>query len=358
MYTRLGEAGLTTGERMEIGVVDCPDPAWAPRVAPLLGHKGPPWMDHIGAALRAPLDALRTRFYLGLLDGTPITNVMIVGTSRPPVACGILGHVYTRPEQRRKGAYAHLMAAQMEHTRQSGYGVLTLGTGFETPPYWIYHRFGFRSIDGVSGRMKWLATPDAEAAWFRPGRAQPRPMRWEDWPALNLLAYHPTEPDEEAPRSTVFHLAGHGSLEGSFLRAWPPLAAALAAADTAGPRPAALTLETEHGAAAGWAILQPPPPAADAAGGGEVAAAGPWLLDCYVHPRFRGETDRLLAALPWPAGTPAIAWSGPPDGYRAAALRRAGFAPAAATPAPPEWLAGTPGDAPAGPLRAFLRPPA
>src|SRR5207249_1997860 len=145
----------------------------------LLGHKGQPWQHHIQAALQEPLDDLETRFYVGLLDGRAITNVMIVGTrlrvvsrgaGRPEdavEAVGILGHVYTVPEHRRKGAYAQLMAAQMEHTRSLGYRLLTLGTGFETPPYWIYHRFGFRSIDGATGRMKWLATPDAEAHHFR-----------------------------------------------------------------------------------------------------------------------------------------------------------------------------------------------
>jgi GNAT superfamily N-acetyltransferase len=349
VYTRLGETELTTGERMEIGVVDCPDREWAARVAPLLGHKGPEWSHHIRSALREPLDGLQTLFYLGLVDGTAISNVMIVGTRRPAAACGILGHVFTRPEQRRKGAYGRLMAAQMAHTRQLGYGLLTLGTGFESPPYWIYHRFGFRSIDGVSGRMKWSATPDAEAAWFRAGETGVRPMRWDDWPALNLLAYRPTEPDEEAPRSTVFRLAGHGSLEGSFLRAWPPLAAG-AAADAAEPRPAALTLETEHGAAVGWAIVQP-----DAAAPGDR-----WLLDCYVHPDFRAETGRLLAAVPWPAGKAVVAYSGPPDGYRAAALLRAGFEVAAGSPDAPDWLAAAAGEAgaPSASLRVYARPPA
>jgi predicted N-acetyltransferase YhbS len=358
VYTRLGEAGLKTGERMEIGVVECPDPVWASQVAPLLGHKGPEWRHHIEAALREPLDELQTLYYLGLVEGAAITNVMIAGARRAAGGCGILGHVYTRPEHRRKGAYAHLMAAQMEHTRRLGYRVLTLGTGFESPPYWIYHRFGFRSIDGTSGRMTWLAAPEAEAEWFRPGATRVRPMRWDDWAPLNLLAYRPTEPDEELPRSVVFRLTGHGSLEGSFLEVRLPLPY-LRSPRTAeelrhgmeAARLAALTLESEHGAAVGWAVLQPD----------ELALRNSWRLDCYVHPAFRAATAQLLSAMPWPEGKRVAAYSGPPDGYRAAALRRAGFRQVAELP---EWLerprvGGTaPPDPTAEPLRVFVRPPA
>ena len=236
--------------------------------------------------------------------------------------------------------------------------MLTLGTGFETPPYWIYHRFGFRSIDGASGRMTWLAAPEAEAGWFRPGATSVRPMRWDDWAPLNLLAYQPTAPDEELPRSMVFRLTGHGSLEGSFLRVRLPLpehqsprtAEALRQGLEAA-RLAALTLESEHGAAVGWAVLRPD----------DLALGEGWLLDCYVHPAFREATERLLSAVPWPAGRRVAAYSGPPDGYRAAALRRAGFRQVAELP---EWLERPPGAGPsppgagAEPLRVFVRPPA
>ena len=68
-------------------------------------------------------------------------------------------------------------AQQIPAGGRIGYAILTLGTGFESPPYWIYHSFGFRSIDGTSGRMKWLATPDAETSWFRAGDATARPLR-------------------------------------------------------------------------------------------------------------------------------------------------------------------------------------
>src|SRR5437588_10036164 len=131
MYTQLDTQKLKTGELLEIGVVEAPDGEWAPRIEPLLAHKGPGWNDHIHRALAGPLDALETRFYVGSIDRELVTQVMIVGHA----GAGILGHVFTKPEHRRKGAYRRLMDVQMEDVRRCGYRVLTLGTGFDSPPY-------------------------------------------------------------------------------------------------------------------------------------------------------------------------------------------------------------------------------
>src|SRR5262249_19212993 len=142
MYTPLGSAPLKTGEQLSIGVVECPDEEWAPRVLPFLVHKRPETREHIRRALAAPLDDLRTYFYVGCLGERLITEVMVVGAR----GAGILGHVFTLKEERRKGAYSALMDLQMRDMGRLGFTVLTLSTGFESPPYRIYHAHGFRSI--------------------------------------------------------------------------------------------------------------------------------------------------------------------------------------------------------------------
>jgi GNAT superfamily N-acetyltransferase len=336
VYTHLGSATLKTGERLACGVVTAPDPEWAPRIEPFLAHKRPEWRYHVAQSLQRPLDQLETRFYLGTLggpEGPIITNVMVAAAR----GVGLLGYVYTAPEHRQKGAYTALMAHQMAHSRALGQHTLTLTTAFESPAYWIYHRFGFRSIDGASGRMKWHATPDAEARWFRPGRTAVHPMVWDDWSTLNLTALRvpaPDEPAEDVPRSWAFRLLTYGTAEGTFAEVFAPWSCR--------PRHAAryaATLRTEHGAVAGWLVLQPD----------ELTLGTGLLLDLHVHPAFVGDAPKLLAGVPWPDAGRVTAYTSRPDGYRAALFERAGLRPVAVLPG---WLEhkGQPFD-----LHAFAR---
>ena len=117
MHTHLGSETLKNGERLEISVVEGPDAEWQPRIEPFLAHKGPGWNDHIRRALAEPLDSLQTRFYVGCIGEELVTQVMIVGSG----GAGILGHVYTKPEHRRKGAYSRLMAYQTEDMPRCGF---------------------------------------------------------------------------------------------------------------------------------------------------------------------------------------------------------------------------------------------
>jgi GNAT superfamily N-acetyltransferase len=314
VYTHLGEATLKTGERLVCGVVTAPDGEWAPRLEPFLAHKQPEWRYHIQQSLQQPLDQLETRFYVGTLGeptGPIITNVMVASAR----GVGLLGYVFTAPEHRQKGAYAALMAHQMDHSRRLGHHTLTLTTAFESPAYWIYHRFGFRSIDRTSGRMKWEAAPDAEARWFQPGKTAVYPMVWDDWSALNLAALRVPplgEPPEERPRSWAFRLMTYGTAEGTFAQVFAPW----------GRRPRyaaryAATLRTEHGAVVGWVVLK-----AD-----ELTLETGTLLDLYVHPAFVDDAPKLLEGVPWPDTGRVSAYTSRPDGYRAATLKGAGFRP-------------------------------
>ena len=314
MYTHLGSVTLRSGEQMELGVVRCPDPSWGAQIKPLLGHKSRETHFHFDAAFDGPLDELETRFYIGTIGGSAVTNVMIVGAR----GVGILGHVYTRPEHRQKGAYRQLMEAQMADCRREGFRALTLGTGFETHPYWIYHSFGFRSIDGTSGKMWWFAEPDFLGSWLRPGATTVRPMQWGDWAALNLLGFQPDVPDEPLPRSWTFRVKGQGGgAEGQFQVLQRNL--------SRGVRITALSLESERGAVVGWAVLQPD----------DLTFGDGYLFDLYVHPAFRQDAAKLLTSISWPDSTRVAAYTTGPDNYRYTALVEAGFRETAVLPG---WL--------------------
>jgi hypothetical protein len=312
VYERLGEETLKTGERMEVGVITAPDAEWKDRIVPFLGHKQEPYASHIRRSHAGPLDDLETRYYIGHLAGRVISEVMIVGAR----GAGILGHVYTLPEQRRKGAYQAVMAAQMADMGRRGFRLLALGTGYDSAPYWIYHSHGFRGIGEGRGEMVWAAGPDSEAGLFRPASVRVRPLRWDDWGYFGWLGLLPLAGEEELPRSRALRLRARGIAEGPFVSLM------LKTEET--PGLIVRVLESELGATTAWAILSHDPHWLPDA----------WSLDLHAHPAFAAELPRLLAALPWPDAPVAAAFT-EPSGPKAAALESAGFTRAARLP---DWF--------------------
>ena len=311
MYRQIGSGRLSSGEDIALGVVEAPDPAWLDRIGPFLSHKGGDWNYHIRQALTEPLDDLESRFYVATVDERVISQVMVVGAR----GCGILGHVYTAPAWRQRRAYVQLMAAQMEDIRRLGFRILTLGTGFDSHPYWIYHSFGFRSVAPASGLMRWLAVPEAEDQYLAPAAATVEPLRWGHWAGLNVLALRPVAPGESLPRLPSLGAKGQHSVEGSFLgfmRRYRSL-------DTAQSR----VLRSASGAVAGWCLLAPDP-----RWFGDV-----WLLDVGLLPAFTQHSAALLATLAWPAA-PVYALTSA-GGERAGWLEQAGLRPHATIPG---WL--------------------
>lgn len=119
MYTPFASKPLKTGEPLEIGVVMPPDETYEPLIRPFLGHKPRNFQWHITCAFEpGGIRDLETRFYIGLVDQKPVCNIMTVEYN----GIGILGHVFTTVEHRRKGACRLVMAEQMTdfHRRHRG----------------------------------------------------------------------------------------------------------------------------------------------------------------------------------------------------------------------------------------------
>jgi hypothetical protein len=314
MYRQLGFETLKTGERMEVGVVRSPDADWRAQLTTFLGHKGPDWRLQIEGALAGPLEDLQTRFYVGHQGGRLLSQIMIAGHR----GVGILGHVYTLPEERRKGAIRAVMAALMDDVPGQGFRVLTLGTGFDSPAYWIYHSFGFRSIAENSGEMIWQIEPGAATESFIPGPTSVRPVRWEDWSLFNLLAMQPIGEADDLPRGPMLGLTAQGGIEGQFLT--------FQRRRQEEPELQAQALVTEAGATVGWAFL-----GRNAAWAGEDG----WLLDSHAHADYQDRLAQLLGALTFPKGTSVLSYVTDARGLRAATLREFGFDAPAELPA---WL--------------------
>ncbi len=276
MYNQLAQCILKTGERMEVGVINAPDEPHAAEVKRFLGHKQGDYKWHIERAVTEVLGSLETHFYVGKLEGKVISNVMTVEHE----GIGILGHVFTLPQQRRKGACKGIMTHQMADFRQRNGRALYLGTGYNSHPYYIYNNFGFQSVFPGSGFMKYHVEPDFEEHYFAQTSASPKPIEWHDWPKVTALS---AIIGGDALRSLTWRVYGPTNLEGGFLTFKHAL-------ETDNIYDDAKLLVTPDGAIVGWATVSREPHWRNTTA----------LLDLFFHPNFTESVPSLLAALTFP----------------------------------------------------------
>jgi len=274
MYVTLSNKPLKTGEMMEIGVVIPPDERFADRIISFLKHKGQPWEGHIREAFAGRIPELETRFYVGCLDANVIANIMTVEYGQT----GILGHVFTAPQHRRKGACKLVMAQQMADFKKRGGGQLLLATDYDSPAYWIYHSYGFRSVFPQAGFMRYATEDDFEARYFAPAPTRAVDVTWKDWPRWNVLG---ACSGGDYLRSIALDWWGMRNLEGGFLETRLRIQEA---------RIQVKLLESQKGSIVGFASLQP-----DFRWNGHTH-----LLDLFVHPSFSNRLAQLLDALSFP----------------------------------------------------------
>ncbi len=302
MYLHLDFRDLKSGERMETGVVQPPDNEWSEQLKSFLSHKGSEWKEEIELAFRGELDDLESRFYVGRIGNQVICQIMLTGSR----GAGIVSHVFTRPEQRQKGAISALMNTMMEHCRSIRFQVITLGTGFDSAAYWIYHKFGFRSVRPGSGEMIWVSDDEKLANLFSPSQVHLRPVQWEDWAYFNLLALQPVNPEEDLPRSKIMGLKGQGSLEGPFIK--------LQIRRGKEPELHAFAIVNEADITVGWAIMgQDPSWFRDV-----------WILDLHIHRLYKNNLTKLVSELPLPKGM-IVSYLLHDDSPKAKSLERSGF---------------------------------
>ena len=305
MYQDLDPITLKSGEAVQAGVVHGPDLEWASRIETFLSHKGPPWHWGNGQVLRTGtgLDAF---FYLLHRNGDPFANIMTIEHR----GVGLLGHVYTRPEDRRQGAATQLMALLMDHFRQRRGQALFLGTGYDSPAYHIYRAHGFASIEPESGQMAYYTTSleEFEEAYFAPGETAAEPAGWLHWPASTPL-FAGDSPG--VVRGAGLGLWGRRTTEGPFL---PLLQDQLErSANGLPPRALALVQQATR-AVVGLAMWSDHPLWPDAC-----------LVDLYCHPDFWDAGTALLQALEIPARPTRVACCDAGLHPKAEVLRAAGF---------------------------------
>ncbi|MBC8230089.1 GNAT family N-acetyltransferase [bacterium] len=300
MYTKLRDVKLKTGENMEVGVVLAPDDEYADKVKPFLAHKQGNFKWHIERCFEEQLDELETRYYIGQINNEIACNIMIVEYGH----IGILGHVFTNPDQRRKGVCTGVINAQMEDFQQRGGEALYLGTGYDGPAYHIYKSVGFESVYPRSGFMKYWANDDFEAKYFAKGKMCVKEVQWNDWgkmPALTGIV------DGDYLRSIAFNIYGPASFEGGFLGFKRELEEGENFRD-------AKLLASENGAIVAFATIIP-----DSRWRGDV-----YILDIFAHPNFWDDAAKLLNELKFPQGKIQCYSDSTPTG-KSGCLEKVGF---------------------------------
>jgi GNAT superfamily N-acetyltransferase len=300
MYRKFATLQLKSGETMELGVVLAPEPPLKDKIAALLQHKGGVWNWHVERCMVEKLDELETRFHIGLLGDAPIANVMTLEYK----GVGILGHVFTRPEHRRKGACQAIMVEVMKNFKERGGRLLHLGTGFNSPPYWIYHSFGFRGLADGSGHMRYEAVPNVERDLFAPSPAKVVDVLWRHWPMMPALT---STKEGDYLRNLSYQHFGFANFEGPFVDMKRSL-------ETDPAHFRCKLLETPAGVVAGYAMVRPNPHWRGAVN----------VVEFFVHPNFSDHGAELLRALPLPPGK-AQCFADSASAQKMAALKECGF---------------------------------
>ena len=270
MYEKFADVELRTGQSMEVGVVLAPDLEYAEEVKKFLGHKPETYRWHIDCCVREVLDLLETRFYIGKVDGEIISNIMITEYD----GIGTLGHVFTLPNQRRKGACKAIMGYQMDDFRHRGGKALYLGTGYDSHPYHIYKSFGFDSVYDGSGFMSYFATEDFDVNYFVDLDVHVKDnIEWHDWAKITALTGI-TNGDQI--RSVALGIYGPSNFEGGFLSFKQEL-------ETGVDYHAAKLLQNASGAVVAMATVK--------------QNEDIMLLDIFAHPLFWTQLGALLDSL-------------------------------------------------------------
>lgn len=305
MYDSLGKMKLKTGEEVEIGVVRGPDLEWAERVEQLLGHKGEIWNWQNSSVLREEL-GIEVYFYLLHRDGDAFANIMTAEYR----GAGHLGHVWTRPEDRRKGAASQLMGRQMDHFRQRGGRALFLGTGYDSPAYHIYASHGFAGLEPLSGSMEYYAASkgEFEAAYFAQGSTQIEEVQWKHWLSSAALFLGDWS---GVVRCAPLGMLGRKSTESPFLGL---IQAEQARREEGEEVRTKVLFQTESGAAVGVAMWAWDPLWPETC-----------LVDVFCHPDHWGEGGDLLDSLVLPQAERYVAYGDVGGAAKGEILEAAGF---------------------------------
>jgi GNAT superfamily N-acetyltransferase len=291
---------LKEGTAVTVHLVMPPEASLAYKMHSFLKHKGMPWQMHWLEAFAGRCDCLETRFYLLMIEGEPISNIMTVETC----GIGILGHVFTRPAWRGRGAASILMRVVCDDFASREGTALYLGTGYDSVPWRLYRKYGFEGFIPNAGLMQWIRRPQRLDAMFGPEGLTVRPVCWGDWPLLHCLF---VQEGNDVVKNIALRRFGQADMEGGFLALQERMRA------NAEMKVAVATN------AAGMTVAFGTATPLDAMFTDYV------LVDLFAHPAAVAALGSLLEALHLPKDKPLLALVDESSSRRRRALESAGF---------------------------------
>jgi GNAT superfamily N-acetyltransferase len=261
--------------------VDDPQDSSVPGLRKLLAHKDGIWQLHLEEDFGGRIKELETRFYVGAIDEELAGNIMTAEFG----GLGVMGHVFTPPEHRRKGICDVLMDFHLDDFRQRKGNALYLNTGYDSPPFHIYLRHGYHPIPEAPGSMWWSPDPDWSPAdlWDDLSRVKVCELQWRHWPSANALFL---EKDLPIVRNVTYTKYGVGNAEATFLCVMSDLRDAQS-------RVQARAIESRSGHLAGLATLAP-----ERRWGRRSTT---FVFDLCVHPKAGDVIDDVAEEFEWPA---------------------------------------------------------
>lgn len=303
----LSQTVLKDGSTVDLRLVMPPEPCWADKLHCFLKHKGLPWQIHWLKAFDNQCDDLATRFYLLVADGQPISNIMTCETG----GIGILGHVFTKPDWRGKGAASILMKAACDDFAGRSGIALYLGTAYDSMPWHLYRKFGFEGFLPGTGLMRWVRQPDRLRERLAGTRHTARPLRWCDWPLLQCLCL---QPGDDYVRNMGLKRFGPCDMEGPFLTLQERMQKT--------PDLRAAVLTNDQGMTVGLGTAMPL----------DAHLTDYMLVDLFAHRGAEPDLPALLQALELPAAKPLLSVVEESAHARRQALESIGFAAAGCLP--------------------------
>lgn len=176
----------------DVAISALPIPVQESNLLGLLWHKGSPWIGDIWNRMEGNCDGCVDRFWVARDGQEPVAHAWYTVAAEDQ-GLGLLGHVFTKPEYRRRGLSTRVIRAALADFRERGGRIMQLFT-YNPLSVPFYEKLGFEQIHhsraghAADWAMRWpVGSGAAVDARFSPGPCRIRPLAAADLPQYCLL---------------------------------------------------------------------------------------------------------------------------------------------------------------------------